>query len=93
MFVMVILQGFCGVRNISGRFPSAFVWGVASSIDKVFESLALDLRVEDSFDLILFCVINDYGRGRRLYVTEYDIGAIRGEERDVKHQVNFHLRR
>ena len=93
MFMMVILQGFCGVRNISGRFPSVFVWGVASSIDKVFESLAPDPGVEDSFDLVLFCAINDYGRGRRLYAAGYGIGAIRGEEGDVKHRVDFHLRR
>ena len=93
MFVMVILQGFCSVHNISGRFPSAFIWGVTSSIDKVFESLALNSGVENSFNLILFCTINDYGRRWRLYVAGYGIGVIRGEERDVKHWVNFHLRR
>ena len=55
--------------------------------------MAPDSGVKDSFDLVLFCAINDYGRGRRLYAAGYGIGAIRGEEGDVKHRVDFHLRR
>ena len=85
VLMMVILQGFCSVRNISGHFPSEFVWGVASSIDKVFESLAPDLGVEDSFDLVLFCAINDYRWGWRLYTAEYSIDVIKSEEKNVKH--------
>ena len=93
MFAMVILQGFCGVRDISSRFPSAFVRGVASPIDKVLKSLAADSGVKDSFDLVFLCAVDNYGWGRRLYAAGYSVGVIRGEEGDVKHQVDLHPRR
>ena len=85
MFVMVILQGFYGVRDISSHFPSAFVWGVASSIDKVLKSLAANSGVKDSFNLVFLCAVDNYRWGRRLYAAGYSVGVIRGEERDVKH--------
>ena len=60
VFVMVILQGFCGVHDISSRFPSAFIRGVTSSIDKVLKSLAADSEVKDSFNLIFLCAVDNY---------------------------------
>ena len=73
---MVILQGFYGVHDISSRFPSAFIQGVASSIDKVLKFLAADSGVKDSFDLIFLCAVNNYRWGWRLYTAGYSVGAI-----------------
>ena len=76
VFVMVILQGFCGIRDISSHFPSAFIWGVASSINKVLKSLATDSGVKDSFDLVFLCAVDNYRWGRRLYTAGYNVGVI-----------------
>jgi len=29
VFTVVILEGFCSIRDIGSHFPSAFIWGVA----------------------------------------------------------------